>query len=350
MDAGVKNTDRRWAHLLRPRDRHFLAMLYNLYACNQSQAWLYNSRCNEVTNDLNQDDQGRPALRWRGLPITLEPRAGQGGWLSRTQQRAIGGRPTRRSPPRSTPIWPSKPTPRSSPAAQPTLWLTSRSRQALPTCHISWPASTSCASGITPCWPTGWASARRSKSSACLTPGPAIKRVLIVCPASLKLNWLRRLTKWLTTPRKIGIIDGTFPQTDIVIINYDILTRHRAGLMAQTLDLMVADKSHKIKNDKAQQRRALLGKWSRDKDKLQLPVQAKRKIFMTRTPIANRPVKLWDDGHRARPQQPGRQLQKVWPALLRRSSDQDHARPHGGADWAGPATWRSCNSGCARPS
>ena len=41
------------------------------------------------------------------------------------------------------PIWPSKPTPRSSPAAQPTLWLTSRSRWALPTCHISWPASTS---------------------------------------------------------------------------------------------------------------------------------------------------------------------------------------------------------------
>ena len=162
-----------------------------------------------------------------------------------------------------------------------------------------------------------------------LNAEPAIKRVLIVCPASLKLNWLRELTKWLTTPREIGIVNGVFPQTDIVIINYDILTRHRAGLMAQTWDLMVADKSHKIKNDKAQRTRALLGKWSRDKDELQLPVQAKRKIFVTGTPIANRPVELWDDGHRARPQQPGRQLQKVWPALLRRSSDQDHARPYG---------------------
>ena len=42
--------------------------------------------------------------------------------------------------------------------------------------------------------------------------------------------------------------------------------------MAQTWDLMVADESYKIKNDKAQRTRALLGKWSRDKDELQPPV------------------------------------------------------------------------------
>ena len=54
---------------------------------------------------------------------------------------------------------------------------------------------------------------------------PDARRVLVICPASLKLNWQRELTKWLTRPMSVGIGNGGgIPDTDIVIVNYDILT------------------------------------------------------------------------------------------------------------------------------
>src|SRR5437764_880224 len=37
---------------------------------------------------------------------------------------------------------------------------------------------------------------------------PAIKKVLIVCPASLKLNWLREWLRWDTKSRSVGIVTG----------------------------------------------------------------------------------------------------------------------------------------------
>jgi SWI/SNF-related matrix-associated actin-dependent regulator of chromatin subfamily A-like protein 1 len=63
---------------------------------------------------------------------------------------------------------------------------------------------------------------------------PTIKRVLVISPASLKLNWQRELEKWLVRPLSVGIAYGkntrkgvpSWPETDIVVINYDILKKH----------------------------------------------------------------------------------------------------------------------------
>lgn len=126
-----------------------------------------------------------------------------------------------------------------------------------------------------------------------LNDDPSIKRVLIVCPASLKANWVRELNKWLVRPRQIAVANGQFPDAEIVVINYDILGKHRATLMAVTWDLLVADESQYLKNEKAQRTQALLGQWTKDKADRMLPVQAKRKVFLTGTPIVNRPRELW---------------------------------------------------------
>jgi SWI/SNF-related matrix-associated actin-dependent regulator of chromatin subfamily A-like protein 1 len=130
-----------------------------------------------------------------------------------------------------------------------------------------------------------------------LNSDPALKRVLIVCPASLKINWLRELNKWLVKPRAIEIAEGSeFPaDAEIVIINFDILTKHRKAMMmmAGGWDLIVVDESHKIKNEKAQRTVALLGRWHRDPE-LRVPgVPAGKKVFLTGTPIVNRPNELW---------------------------------------------------------
>lgn len=124
---------------------------------------------------------------------------------------------------------------------------------------------------------------------------PAIKSVLVICPASLKINWAREMTKWLVRSRTIEIANGSFPQSNIVIINYDVLLKHRDSIMARQWDLMVVDECHYLKNTKAQRTKAIFG------GKLQgttlKPIPAKRRIFMTGTPIVNRPAELWSLVH-----------------------------------------------------
>lgn len=89
---------------------------------------------------------------------------------------------------------------------------------------------------------------------------PDARRVLIICPASLKLNWAKELRKWLVRPLSIGVADGkTFPATDIVIINYDVVGKHRARIDAVEWDSLIVDECHYLKNPKAQRTKAVLG-------------------------------------------------------------------------------------------
>ena len=121
---------------------------------------------------------------------------------------------------------------------------------------------------------------------------PSIKRALIVCPASLKINWSRELKKWLTRPLTVGIADGkTWPEADIVVINYDVLTK-RPEIKAETWDLCVLDESHYIKNGKTGRTKHVVGHRPKQGDPIE-PIRARRRVALTGTPILNRPVELF---------------------------------------------------------
>lgn len=134
---------------------------------------------------------------------------------------------------------------------------------------------------------------------------PTIRSVLVICPASLKLNWVRELRKWLTRPMRVAMMSGAgrVPEAryaDILVVNYDIVSKIRAGLDARTWDLVVADECHYLKNPKADRTRAVLGgraTRAKSKDKPGKPaidpLQANRRLMMTGTPICNRPIELW---------------------------------------------------------
>lgn len=134
---------------------------------------------------------------------------------------------------------------------------------------------------------------------------PSIKKVLIVCPATIKLNWRRELEKWLVRPMSTCIVESTdnaIPDTSIVIINFDLIKKWYLTLLARQFDLMVVDECHKVKNPKAQRTQYLLGKWDRDPEKILKPITARRRLFLTGTPIVNRPVELWPIVHAIDPQ------------------------------------------------
>jgi SWI/SNF-related matrix-associated actin-dependent regulator 1 of chromatin subfamily A len=125
---------------------------------------------------------------------------------------------------------------------------------------------------------------------------PSIKSVLIIVPASLRINWYREARKWLVRDYTVEIADGDdFPGADIVIVNYERLGKHRNAIRARQWDLLVCDEAHYIKNPKAQRTKEIMGSWDKKKQAWGItPIEARRKVMLTGTPILNRPVELWN--------------------------------------------------------
>ena len=122
---------------------------------------------------------------------------------------------------------------------------------------------------------------------------PSLKRILVVCPATLKLNWAREAKKWLVRPISIGIAGKKFPEAEMVIINYQILKKFYKEIHAIEWDLIVIDEAHLCKNRNAIRTISLLGKYDKDPAKAQPPIRARRKAALTGTPILNRPAEAF---------------------------------------------------------
>ena len=131
---------------------------------------------------------------------------------------------------------------------------------------------------------------------------PTIANVLIVCPASLKLNWVREASLWCARSLPVSLANGSFPAGGIVIINYEQVAKFRAEIDATRWDMLVCDESHYLKNPKAQRTAIILGKWDRDPALKIDPIKARRRIFLTGTPILNRPKELWTLVHALDPE------------------------------------------------
>lgn len=120
-----------------------------------------------------------------------------------------------------------------------------------------------------------------------------MQNILIICPASLKLNWARECRKWLTRDLSIGLATGSeWPQTNIIIINYDILKNRIATIRGREWDMLVLDEFHYLKNPKSQRSIAVLGKWDKDPTKAIPSIKARRVAALSGTPVVNRPIEL----------------------------------------------------------
>src|SRR5215216_448797 len=68
---------------------------------------------------------------------------------------------------------------------------------------------------------------------------------LVICPASLKLNWERETRRWLPH-RSIAVVEGRTavpPAADITILNYEIVASHREDLARRHPRALVVDES-----------------------------------------------------------------------------------------------------------
>lgn len=132
-----------------------------------------------------------------------------------------------------------------------------------------------------------------------------IEKVLVVCPASLRLNWKKEFERWATRPVRVAVVQGggktAWPKDkfDVLVVNYDVASKHKAKLDAIEWDLSIFDEAHLLKNPKAQRTVALFGKKESKCQKTGQPIpavekiKARRRVILTGTPIANRPVELF---------------------------------------------------------
>jgi SWI/SNF-related matrix-associated actin-dependent regulator 1 of chromatin subfamily A len=121
------------------------------------------------------------------------------------------------------------------------------------------------------------------------------ERVLVVCPSSLKINWMREIQNFC---EDVSIIKGKHWDPDrFTIINYDILKNFhtieergkkyedwelRREIVEFNPDLIILDEAHFVKNHKS-----IRGKILKDISKR---FKTERVWLLTGTPIANRPM------------------------------------------------------------
>lgn len=82
---------------------------------------------------------------------------------------------------------------------------------------------------------------------------------IVVCPASLKLNWLREAGRWLPH-RSVEVVEGgvAVPRTgDITILNYEVVGKHLDALRRMRPGALVVDESHYCKNPRAKRTQAV---------------------------------------------------------------------------------------------
>ena len=117
------------------------------------------------------------------------------------------------------------------------------------------------------------------------------KKILIVCPASLKINWQREIENY--SDRSVYISEGkNFSiEHDFVIVNYDILKnfydlkdKDNSLITQGNFDLIILDEAHYVRNGQAA-RTKLVNSFSK---------KCERVWLLTGTPMTNRPMNYFN--------------------------------------------------------
>lgn len=107
------------------------------------------------------------------------------------------------------------------------------------------------------------------------------KKILVVCPNSLKLNWKKELEYFVPTSDIIIIKKDYIKPTKFLIINYEKLLKFWELLIKEKFDLVISDEAHYIKAGH---------KSKRGKFFLKISNKISKVWLLTGTPISNRPI------------------------------------------------------------
>lgn len=127
------------------------------------------------------------------------------------------------------------------------------------------------------------------------------KKILIICPASLKLNWKKELLNFVNED-EISVIKGSnWEPKKFTIINYDILKKFHTiidkrkkynesdisrEIVNEGFDLFILDEAHSIKNSNSGRSKIVID--------IKKYINPDNVWLLTGTPISNRPINYYN--------------------------------------------------------
>lgn len=132
----------------------------------------------------------------------------------------------------------------------------------------------------------------------------AAKRILVICPANIRIQWVNRIREW-TTMRWPFIVypilsgrHGVDPSAHWTVVSYDLARTEpiARALTRGTYDLVILDEAHYLKTSDSGRTQAIFGDSNGMFRKLGLPSLASRcgsVMALTGTPLPNRPKEAY---------------------------------------------------------
>ena len=118
-------------------------------------------------------------------------------------------------------------------------------------------------------------------------------KTLIVCPKSITLQWAEEIKKFTgknTTIWTTQTVEG-HGNNQFHVINYEAVQKQFTKLKKINWDLLVCDEATNLKNRRTLRAKSLLGSW---KERRKYPgIKTPNVLFLTGTPILNRPVEAY---------------------------------------------------------
>jgi SWI/SNF-related matrix-associated actin-dependent regulator 1 of chromatin subfamily A len=126
--------------------------------------------------------------------------------------------------------------------------------------------------------------------------GYAVKhklKTIVVCPKSVVPNWMREIERFTGKKAVLWDNQGKYGRVDAQyhVIHYDAVSKHVAEFNKIGFDLLVCDEATYLKNRNTIRSKSVLGFW---KERRKYPgIKAKHCLFLTGTPVLNRPVEAY---------------------------------------------------------
>lgn len=123
-----------------------------------------------------------------------------------------------------------------------------------------------------------------------------LRRIVIVCPATIKINWARQIAQHLDRRGTFHIVqtskDDIPAAVDVIIVNYDLMIRPVIKTQLKEIgktrgfDLVVFDEARALKNMEAKRTKTALGRQS-------FIHHSERVWLLDGTPVPNRPIEIF---------------------------------------------------------
>lgn len=122
------------------------------------------------------------------------------------------------------------------------------------------------------------------------------KRVLVICPANIRLQWVKKIREWTTLrwpycihPILVGR-HGVHPNAEWTVVSYDLARTEAIGkaLAKGRYDLLVLDEAHYLKTSDSRRTRAVFG-GGHERVFEEFAARSERILCLTGTPLPNRP-------------------------------------------------------------